>query len=142
VEGLDFRPKWAPTGKQLLYSVASSTTDWRPQLWVVDAQGDSIGANRKSINLDTWVDKCGFADAGTLYCAVPRNLPSGAGLDQGQTDTGTDDIYKVDLSTGLTSLAAVPQGDHTIGTVMISPDKSSLYFTDKGSGQINKINLK
>ena len=141
VEGLNFSPKWNPTGSQLLYDVTGSGSDWKPQLWIVDAQGDSIGANRKSINLNTWVDKCAFKGDTTVYCAVPRELQTGAGLDKTTADGTPDDIYRVDLTTGLTSKIAVPDGNHAVGSLMVAPDGSNLFFTEKDSGVINKLRL-
>ncbi|HTM69001.1 MAG TPA: hypothetical protein VL426_06930 [Candidatus Binatia bacterium] len=141
VEGLDFRPKWAPGGEQLMYSVAGSLSDWKPQLWIVDAQGDNIGRNRRSIAVNTWADKCTFQDKDNLYCAVPDDLPRGAGLQPDIANDTPDSIYKINLTTGLQTKIAVPEGSHTIGSVMLTPDKKSLFFTDKGSGVVNKIAL-
>jgi len=141
VEGLDFRPKWAPGGEQMVYSVAGSLSDWKPQLWVVDAQGDNIGRNRKSISVNTWADKCTFQDKDNLYCAVPDELPRGAGLQPAIADQTPDSLYRINLVTGLQTKIAIPEGSHTIGSVMLTPDKRTLYFTDKGSGVLNKIQL-
>lgn len=141
VEGLDFRPKWAPGGQQLIYSVAGSISDWKPQIWVVDGQGDNIGRNRRSIAINTWADKCTFSDQDTMYCAVPNELPRGAGLQPAIADGTPDTIYKINLNTGLQTRVAVPEGQHTVGEIMLTPDKKTLYFTDKGTGVLNKIML-
>jgi len=141
VEGLDFRPKWTPQGDRLLYSAAGSGSDWKPQLWIVDAQGDSIGANRRSISINTWVDKCTFADDDTVYCAVPQELPRGAGLQPSIADGVTDDIYRIDLTTGLQTRIATPEGGHSIEKIMLSPSGDTLYFTDMGSGILNTMKL-
>lgn len=141
VEGLDFRPKWSPTGGNLLYSVTGSLTDWRPTLWVVDASGENVGAGRRMLSLNTWADKCSFADGNTLYCAVPQTLERGAGLQPDVADATPDDIYRVNLTTGAQTLIATPEGGHTVDKLMPSPDGKYLYFTDKGSGLINKIQL-
>jgi hypothetical protein len=142
VEGLNFIPKWAPSGAQMLYSVAGSASDWKPQLWVVDAQGDDIGRNRKSINLNTWADKCAFIDDRTAYCAAAPDLPEGAGINREVANDYPDEFYRVDISTGLITRAAQPEGEHVVDKVMLSPDGSKLYFTDKGSGVLNQILLK
>jgi len=142
VEGLNFQPKWSPTGEQLLYSSASNTSDWKPQLWIVDASGDDIGLNRRSISVETWAEKCTFSGTETLYCAVPRELPRGAGLQPRIADNTPDDIIKIDLVTGLQTSVAVPEGSHTIDSIMLTPDGENLYFTDKGTGQLNQIKLR
>lgn len=142
VEGLDFRPTWTPQGDRLLYSSASAGSDWKPQLWVVDAEGDSIGANRHSISVNTWADKCTFVDNDNVYCAVPQDLPRGAGLQPKVVDDVSDDIYRINITTGLKSKVATPEGGHTIGKIMVSPDGGTLYFTDKASGILNTMKLK
>ncbi|MFH1046817.1 MAG: hypothetical protein V1738_00800 [Patescibacteria group bacterium] len=142
VEGLNFQPQWSPNGEQLLYSAASNLSDWKPRLWIVDASGDDIGLNRRMINVDTWAEKCVFANADTLYCAVPSELPRGAGLQPRIADNTPDNILKIDLITGLQTQVAIPEGSHTVDTIMITDDGRSLYFTDKGSGLLNEIKLR
>lgn len=143
VEGLDFRPQWNPNGEQMLYSAASDLSDWKPLLWVVDAIGDDIGKNRRSLNINTWADKCTFSDEATVFCAVPNELPRGAGLQPAIVEEQNigDSLYKIDLNTGLQTKVAVPEGVHQIGKVMISPDQKNLFFTDSINGVINKIKL-
>lgn len=141
VQGLDFRPKWTPDSERLLYSVASSATDYKPSLWIVDASGDNIGRNRRTINVNTWADKCTFADDSTVYCAVPEQLPRGAGLQPNIADSTPDNIYRIDIETGLQTLIAVPEGSHTVESLMLSPDGSNLYFTDKTTGILNTVRL-
>lgn len=142
VEGLDFVPQWAPDGKQLLYSTASAGNEYKPTLWIVDGYGDDIGRNRKSLSVSTWADKCTFADTSTVYCAVPRTLPRGAGLQPTLFDEVPDDIFRIDIATGLQTRIAIPEGDHTVDQIMLTPDKQSLYFTDKTTGILNQIQLK
>lgn len=142
IEGLDFRPKWNPTGQQLLYSTASADNDYKPTLWVVDAAGDDIGRNRRTLNVDTWADKCTFQDTSTLYCAVPQETFRGLGLQPSMGEDIPDNIYRIDIDTGLQTLIAVPEGRHTVGQIMLAPDGSRLYFTDQATGVINEIKLK
>lgn len=142
VEGLNFVPQWAPDGKQLLYSTSSAGNDYKPTLWIVDAYGDDIGRNRRSLAVSTWADKCTFADTATLYCAVPTDLQRGAGLQPSLSDTVPDEIYRIDLDSGLQTRIAIPEGQHTVDTLMLTPDGSKLYFTDKGTGLLNEIRLR
>jgi hypothetical protein len=142
VEGLNFIPKWAPSGRSLLYSVAGSGADYKPQLWLVDAQGDTIGANRRSLPVNTWADKCAFgATDSELYCAVPQELQRGAGLQPSVADGTPDSIVKINVTTGLMTTIAIPEGRHTVGSLMLTPDGKTLVFTDKGSGILNTIRL-
>ena len=125
-----------------MYSTAASISDYKPSLWIVDAAGDDIGLNRRRLNVDTWSHKCTFADTQTLYCAVPRELPTGAGLQPAVAADIPDDIYKIDMRTGLQTRVAIPEGDHTVDSIMLTPDNSYLFFTDQDDGTLNKIQLK
>ncbi len=69
-------------------------------------------------------------------------MPEGAGLQPSVADDTPDTIYRIDINTGLQTKIAVPEGGHTVGSVMVSPDRSTLYFTDKASGILNMIKLK
>ncbi len=141
IEGLDFRPLWDPDGMRLLYSVTGSVDDWKPVLWIVDANGDNIGLNRTKISVNTWADKCTFASSSIVYCGVPNELVRGAGLQPSVNDSVPDSIYRIDLSTGLQTKIAEPEGTHTVDKIMLSQDGKKLIFTDKGSGLINEITL-
>lgn len=142
VQGLGFRSQWTPKGDRLLYSTTSSLTDYKPSLWLVDASGNDIGRNREHLNINTWADKCTFADNNTVYCAVPTELPRGAGLQPAVADDIPDELYRIDLSTGLRTRIAIPEGSHTIETIMLTPNEDKLFFVDKGTGILNMIELK
>ncbi len=142
VNGIGFRPRWSPDGAKLLYSATSADNDWKPQLWIAGATPANIGEGKTGLGLATWADKCAFANPGTIYCAVPTNLPRGAGLYPAIAANTPDQLWKVDLRTGARQLIAIPSEDHTIDTITISNDERSLYFTDKISGQLYKIDLK
>jgi len=142
VEGRGFEPKWAPEGGQLVYSVYSSQTEMKPGLWAVDAQGDSIGNNRRNLNVNTWADKCNFSAGTNLFCAVPRNLEPGSGLFPEMAKNSIDDLYQIDSATGAKKRIAIPEGDYNIDNIMVSPDQKYLYFSDSASGQLHKITLK
>lgn len=142
VPGIDFEPKWAPRGDQLLFSVTNQAADWRPQLWVTDADGNNIGNNRHSLNIYTWADKCTFSDNSTLFCAVPRNLPTGAGINREIAQDIPDDLYRIDINTGMFNRVAIPEGDHTMSDLNVSPDGKQLYFDDSASGFLYSIRLK
>ncbi|PIR92848.1 hypothetical protein COT99_03935 [Candidatus Falkowbacteria bacterium CG10_big_fil_rev_8_21_14_0_10_43_10] len=138
--GLDF--KWTPSGDRLIYSVYSDGTNLNPALWIVNAKGEDIGSNRQRLNLETWANKCAAAGEETLYCAVPKSLPEGAGLFPQLAKDATDTIYQVNLKTGSKSLTAVPEGEYNVQNIIISEDERNLYFTDNATGNIHKIKLK
>lgn len=131
VEGLDFQPQWSPTGKRLLYSVDSARSDFKPELWVTDAYGDSIDNNRQALKINTWANKCTFGSGDdTLFCAVPRNLPSGAGLSPGIASGSADDVYKIDLKTGARSTVPLDSTDYRINSIDYDKTNNRLIFTD------------
>lgn len=142
VEGLFFSPLWAPDGKTLLYSVAGDYSDNKPLLWLVDATPATMGEDRHSLGLNTWVDKCTFTDSKTVYCAVPRNLPSNAGLARALYIDYPDTLYKIDLSTSKVTLVAIPEEDIPMENLSVSDDGSILYFTNGLDGTLQMMKLK
>lgn len=142
VEGRDFRPQWYPNGDKLLYSVYSSDNGYKPQLWTVNAQGDEIGTERKTLGLETWADKCAFGPQSELYCAVPERLEEGAGIFP-QTAEGTRDLlYRIDPQTGAKSLIAIPEGDFSMQNLSVTENGYYLYFTDNATDRIRRIKLR
>ena len=142
VDGRGFQPKWSPKGDQLLYSVYSSKDNLKPNLWIVNAQGNSIGSGRKKLNIETWAEKCAYGNGSELYCAVPKNLPEGAGLFPELALESKDNIYKIDTKTGVKKLIAIPDKDFSMSNLMISENGYYLYFTDNKNNNIHKIKLK
>lgn len=141
VAGRDFRGEWSPTGDKMVYSVYNSQNNYKPELWVADAQSNTIGNNRRRLGLETWGNKCAFATNEKIYCAVPTELPFGAGLEPNIANNIPDQIYEVNLKTGSKKLIAVPDGNHTISQIIITNDVGSLFFSDKNNNKIYKINL-
>ncbi|MFH1226175.1 MAG: hypothetical protein V1684_02750 [bacterium] len=142
IEGRGFQGLWSSQGDRMLYSVYNSNNGLRPELWVVDAQGDSIGNNRRRLQIQTWADKCVFAGNTTLYCGVPESLEEGSGLFPQLANSTTDRLYRIDLKTNSQEMIAQPNGDYAIDKLLIAPDQSALYFTDAKTGQIFKVRLK
>ncbi|MCX6797912.1 MAG: hypothetical protein NTX66_01675 [Candidatus Falkowbacteria bacterium] len=141
IEGRGFASTWSPTGDRLLYSVYSSSNNMNPSLWLVNAQGEAIGSGRTDLGLNTWSSKCTFAGNDKVYCAVPEDLPQGAGLFPELADQTKDDLYAIDLKTGQKKLIAVPDGSYNISQIMVSNNQKNLYFTDKKNQQLYKVNL-
>jgi dipeptidyl aminopeptidase/acylaminoacyl peptidase len=142
IEGRGFKPLWSPKGDRLLYSVYSSSSDLKPELWMTNAQGENIGTGRSKLDIQTWADKCVFSDATEVYCAVPEKLEEGAGLFPDLAKNTKDNLYKIDTKTGLKKLIAIPNGNFTMSDLIVSDNGYYLYFTDINTGKINKIKLK
>jgi len=141
VEGRDLRIQWSPTGDRLLYSVFNTNSLNKPTLWATNALPDQFGERRINFKLNTWADKCTFADNSTVYCAVPSYLPEGSGYYPELADNIPDLIFKLDLEKGTKTFIAEPLGGPTISQLAVSADKKILYFVYKSTGQISKINL-
>ncbi|MBI4256735.1 hypothetical protein HY626_01605 [Candidatus Uhrbacteria bacterium] len=141
VEGLGFDSLWSPNGKQLLYSVAGSYSSNKPLLWIVDATSATMGDNRQSLGLYTWVDKCTWSSASVVYCAVPLELPANAGLQRSLYENEPDALYKLNLSTGTSTLIAIPTEETSMNNLQVSDDESVIYFTNT-SGQLELMRLK
>lgn len=143
VEGRGIQMQWSPTGSQLLYSAYTASSDFKPELWIVDALGDTIGQNRRKLDIQTWSDKCGYANNTTLYCSVPKNLNEGAGLlpSIAERDSGGEALYKIDLATGEKRKVAEPNPDVIAQNIIVSKDQQYIFFTDKYSGKLYQIQL-
>jgi len=144
IDGRDFEPKWSPKGDKLVYSVYSAEFDYQPRLYIVDGQVDSPGANKKVLNLTTWAHKCAFNNDGSfLYCAVPKELPEGAGLVKELAEGIRDDFYKINTETGSISfLAEGAMGGYNVESIYISEEEDYLYFVDVDSQRLRYIQLK
>jgi hypothetical protein len=141
IEGRGFKSQWSEKGDKLLYSVYNSQSNLMPELWIVNSEGDNIGTNRTKLNLQTWADKCTFADNRYVYCAVPTDLPEQSGLFPDLAIDSEDNLYRVDTLTGISNLVAIPDRYYNMKNLNISEDGKILYFTDEESG-IYKIQLK
>lgn len=142
IEGQNFQGQWSTKGDRLLYNVSNSASGFKPTLWIVEAQGENIGQNRKDLKLETWSNKCSFANNDAVYCAVPKTLAEGAGIFSAEMDNSPCDLYKIDLKSGFKSKIAIPEGSHNISRVIVSQNEDYLYFTSQTDGRLYKINLR
>lgn len=143
VEGQGFEGIWSPSGSTMLYSVYTAENNYKPQLWVSSASGDTAGANRTSIALETWADNCSYAGENVAICSVPQTLSTGAGLAKDEATAGVqDDIYAINLATGQAAYVTTPTSVTNIGSVMTNVgDSNNIYYTDSLTHQIFKVNL-
>jgi len=141
VAGKGFLPSWSPSGKQLLYSVYHERDSYKPMLWISDASGANVGQNRRKLNIQTWADKCAWADEQTIYCGVPISLPAGAALDRSAVSSVTDDIYRIDLTTGIAKKINTATNPHAITHPVLNAEHTELIYTDAQNGRLYKFNL-
>lgn len=141
VAGKGFLPSWSPDGKQLLYSVYHERDQFKPMLWISDASGSQVGQNRRKLNINTWADKCAWADSSTIYCGVPVSLPAAAALDRDLVSSVSDDIYRINLNTGTAQKINSATHPYAINNPSVSADGSSLIYTDTNTGKLYKFNF-
>lgn len=139
-EGRGFQPLWAPNGNELVYSVYSADNDFKPSLWVVGAQGDTIGSNRRPLNLNTWAEKCSFNN-NDLYCAVPLTLERGAGMFPAMAQNTQDLLYKINLSTGQRERINISTTS-SISNISLSADGTYLYYIEGGTNRLKKVKIR
>lgn len=138
VDGSNFSAIWSPDGQYVLYSVADSGNADRPTLWYVDSRGDRHGTTRVQIELETWVEKCTFESATTLYCAVPQEMADGGGADHRLVDA-PDNLYRVSLPSGRATLLGYAAAEMQMFNLSVNGD--TLYFQD-GNGRINSMEIR
>ncbi|MEK7655562.1 MAG: hypothetical protein AAB386_02705 [Patescibacteria group bacterium] len=141
VPGRGFQPNWSPTGQNILYSVYHERDNLKPSLWISGGAGDNIGENRRSLNLNTWADKCAWRNDSELICGVPQSLDTGAGLAPQRSAGVPDDVYSVNLKTGVSTKINTPEQIHPIRQPVLSKDKKQLIFTDAATGQLLRYDL-
>lgn len=145
--GRGFQGRWTPDGNKVLYTVVSAETNWNPELHLVLGRGDQIGQGDVDIGLQTSLDKCAFNPSGThAYCAVPDLMEAGSGLYPEFSSSVKDTLYTINLRDGSFQPVAQPvTGDYdrfTVGSLFLSLDESTLYFTDLATQRLHKIRLK
>lgn len=140
VEGRGLETEWSPSGSKLLHSVYSSTSDFKPQLWIVNATPDSVGENRRLLDVNTWASKCAMADDRFVYCGVPERLDTGSGFAPDLANQTPDRLYKIDTATGIKTEIPL-ENNYTIGSIKLDADGKSLYFTDKNQAGLFKVNI-
>jgi len=140
-EGRGFQPKWAPEGDKLLYSVYSKDNSYKPQLWLVNAQGDNIGTDRRPLAVETWANKCTFSGSSQAFCAVPESLETGAGMFPDVAKNTKDNLYRIDLNTGLKTLVPMPENNYNMSNIMVSADGKTIYFTDASTQRLHQLKI-
>jgi Tol biopolymer transport system component len=140
VEGMGFTSEWSPTGKKLLYSVYSDRSDLKPELWITNSYGQEIGSNRQSLEINTWPEKCAFANDNIVYCAVPSYLPQGAGISPQVASGIPDNLYKIDLTTGL-KIPINTGGEYSIKNISFDETNNRLLFTEQYQSGVYEVQL-
>jgi hypothetical protein len=139
--GQDFLPNWSPAGKQIVFSVWNTDNGNRPSLWITSAEPATMGQNRRRLNLNTWADKCTWASESEIYCAVPQGLPSNSGLQRNLFATLPDDIYRINLASGVSTKINLPNQNRPVRQPVLNADQTKLFFSDAETGQLISYDL-
>ena len=142
IEGRGFQSQWSPNGNKLLYSIYSSNNNLKPSLWVVNAKGDNIGSGKKNLGVDTWSNKCTFNSNENIFCAIPEKLENGSGVFPELAKNTSDNLYQINVLTGIKKLIAIPDGSYNIFNIIITKNKEYLYFTNGKTNKLHKVKLK
>ncbi|MFA6428617.1 MAG: hypothetical protein WCW02_03695 [Candidatus Buchananbacteria bacterium] len=142
VPGRGLQTKWSTAGDLLLYSVYTSTNGYRPELWVASGLPNTMGEARRSLKVNTFADKCAFADNQTLYCAVPTDPVENSGLLPDLLKNIPDKLQKINLGTGLVTEIATLPTNYTINKLIAASDNSAIYFTASNQMGLFSIKLK
>ncbi len=138
VEGRGLTSEWSPNGGKLLYSVYSERSDYKPELWIVNANPGNAGSERRLLNVNTWADKCTFQDDRYVYCGIPTNLERGAGFVPDIAKSIPDTIYRIDTQTG--AKTEIPMSEnHVIESMFLGDNGQTLYFTDKNQSGLFRV---
>ncbi len=141
VEGRGFQPLWSPSGQLIVYSVWNLRTDYRPELWISGGAPGNMNENRRQLNIQTWANKCAWHTDKVIYCAVPEELPVGAGMQPELYADITDRITKIDLETGVVSDLGKPEGELSVRDPVVTDDGQFFIFTDTTTGLMYKFRL-
>lgn len=141
VEGRGFTSSWSPQGDKMLYSVYSSRSDFKPELWIVNSDPATIGGERKLLNVNTWPQKCSFSDDRFVYCGVPQNLETGAGIAPIVAENSPDVIYRIDIQTGAKTELPMESDGHVVDKMFVGDDGKTIYFSDKRRPGIFQVPL-
>lgn len=141
VPGRGFLPNWSPTGRQIVYSVYHERDSLKPSLWIAGGAADDIGENRRRLNLNTWADKCVWESEEALICGVPQQLELGAGLARDRFASVPDDLYRVDLRTGVSTKINTPAQIYPIKNPVLNKDSNQLLFSDAVTGRLYRYDL-
>lgn len=141
VDGADVRTEWSPTGTSLLASAYSPASNFNPQLEIITYDlVTNEASGKKTVNVQTWADKCTYKDDNTILCAVPTEMVTGAGMQPDVMKFVPDHLYEIDVQTGATKRVVENLQSYTMTDLTIGPD-GNLYFIDQNSGTLNKVYL-
>lgn len=95
------------------------------------------------LSLSTLAEKCAWADTATLFCAVPKDIPSGITLPdaylRGEFNP-SDRIVTIDTKTRAVS-PVFDEGDFDMASILAAKDKKRLFFVNRRDGTLWSLRL-
>lgn len=135
---------WSPNARLLLMSSVTAPSGNTLSLGIMDESGK----NYRDLLIPTLTSKVTWSkDSETIYYALPNSFQSGTILPNdyfGKPIITKDTFWKMNVKTGkrerLVPLDEMSQGfDAT--ELMLSPDETKLFFLERGTNKLYKINL-
>lgn len=140
--GADFL--WSENGSRLLVGSVSEKGKSVPSLGTTNENGGEF----RDLGIPTLVSKAVWsADNTTIYYALPGSFPSTAVLPNdyfSRTVTTKDTFWKMNVRTGKRErLIPLEEINATVDAtdLFLSGDETTLFFTDRTSGKLYRINL-
>jgi len=134
---------WSPRGDKILFSETNNQgTNLR--LKVLNLDDNSIN----EVSLVTLTEKCAWSqDNQTIFCAVPKNIPSRAILPDDywkEKIVFSDDFWKIDLNTQQAEQIYSPGGGseiYNVKEILLSPNENYLFFINRSDGSLYNLEL-
>lgn len=136
VEGRGFEPLWSPSGQTVLYSVWTVANEYKPELWISGGAPGNVNQDRRKLSVLTWAHKCVWVNELEIICAVPEEMPSGAGLYPDQFQDTTDRIVRINIEENLIIDLGQPDGGPSVKNPVLSNNGSELIFSDAMTGKL------
>lgn len=135
---------WSPNGEKVLVSTSSERGGKEMLLNIMNANGGQF----QSLATPTLISKTVWSkDNKTIYFALPGSIPEDSVLPNDYFDKSIhtkDTFWKLDITTGkksrLAELKEVVQ-DFDSTNLLLSPDESTLFFTDRATKRLYRIDL-
>lgn len=135
---------WSPDGRQVLAGSVETRGSAKPMIGVMDEKGGGY----RDLNIPTLVNKIAWSrDSRTLYFAQPGAFPQDAVLPNdyfGRPIITKDTFWKMNLKTGKRE-RLVPLNEMNVAfdatELFLAPDETYLFFIDRESGKLYRINL-
>lgn len=134
---------WSPDGETALVSGSDAASGSGYSLRLIGSDGKT-----SNLTIPTLVSKATWSkDSSTVYYALPGSLPEGTVLPDdyfGKSLHSKDTLWKINVSTGkktrLVELKETTQAFDT-GDFFLSPKEDMLYFTDRATKRLYRIEL-